>query len=211
MHLVRFRPALNFLIADRRGCQGLANDIVKAGRLGRRPLSHGEQTITIKAPDETYYTLIGKIITNWAMLEARLASAIWRIAEIPDAYGASITSQIYTLDGKVKALQAILRERGYDSVAEKLGTIIRDDVKGLADIRNRIVHDPVRFKEDGCLYRLEIAADRRLSFGYKKVDLEKLRRVVDHIDAADDKIFAALKPALDEIPRLPPSPDKSGK
>jgi hypothetical protein len=173
-------------------------------------LSHDEQTTTITAPDETYYLLIGKIITNWAMLEARLGSAIWRIGEIPDAYGASITSQIYTLDGKVKALQAILRERGFETEAKKLGKVI-GGIKSLADTRNRIVHDPVRFQDDGCLYRLEITADRRLSLGYQKVDLDELSRVVDHINAADDKIFEALKPALDAIPRLPPSPGKSAK
>ncbi|MEG3145874.1 hypothetical protein U1839_14530 [Sphingomonas sp. RT2P30] len=157
---------------------------------------------------ETYYLLVGKVITNWSMLEARLASAIWRIGEIPDDFGASITSQIYTLDGKVKALQAILRVRGYDKEAEKLGEVIAD-TKGLSDIRNRLVHDPVHIK-DGHVYRLEIKADRRLSYGYKKVDLEKLARVVDHIDSADDRIEEAIRPALDAIPRLP-SRDKSGE
>jgi hypothetical protein len=150
---------------------------------------------------EAYYLAVGKIITNWAMLEARLASAIWRIAEIPDDFGASITSQIYTLDGKVKALQAILRARGYEREAANLGTVI-DDIKGLATIRNRLVHDPVHIRE-GIVYRMEITAERRLSFGYKKVDLAKLSRVVDHINTADDRIEVALKPALDAIPRLP--------
>lgn len=159
---------------------------------------------------EAYYLLIGKVITNYAMLEARLTSAIWRIGRIPDAIGASITSQIFNLDGKVKALQAILREHRYEKEADKLGIVIRDEVKGLSEIRNRTVHDPVLFK-DGDVYRLEIKADRRLSFGYQKVDLEKLERVVDHIDAADDKIEAVLKPVLDAIPRLKPSPDKSAK
>lgn len=157
---------------------------------------------------ETYYVLVGKIITIWAMLEARLASAIWRIGEIPDDYGASITSQIYTLDGKVKALQAILRVRGFDKEAAKLGEVI-DSTKGLSDIRNRLVHDPIHVI-DGHVHRLEIKADRRLSFGYKKVDLEKLARVVEHIDTADSRVGEAIKPALDAIPRLP-SRDKSGE
>lgn len=157
---------------------------------------------------EAYYHAVGKIITYWAALEARLASAIWRIGEIPDDFGASITSQIYTLDGKVKALQSILRARGYEKEAVNLGTVI-DDTKGLSDIRNRLVHDPVHIRE-GQVYRLEIKADRRLSFSYKKVDLAKLSRVADHINTADDRIEAALKPALDVIQRLPPLQESDG-
>lgn len=162
----------------------------------------------MRAPTlEEYYLFVGKIVTNWSMLEARLASAIWRIGEIHDAIGASITSQIFTLDGKVKALQAILREKGFQKEAANLGAVI-DGIKGLSETRNRIVHDPVHFM-NGEVHRLEIKANRHLSFGYQKVDLNKMMRIVDHINDADTRIQEALKPALDAIPRIS-SRDKSG-
>lgn len=150
---------------------------------------------------EVYYNLVGRIISNWAVVEARLASAIWRIGEIPDEIGASITSQIYTFDGKVKALQSILRVRGYEHEAAKLGTVTKAG-KGLSEARNRIVHDPVKF-EGGDVLRLEITADRHLKFGYQKIDLDVLHKMVTDIDDLDNKIEAAIKPALDAIPRLP--------
>jgi hypothetical protein len=151
--------------------------------------------------EEAYRYIVGNIITNWAAYESRVASAIWQVGGIPDAIGASITSQIYTLDGKVKALQSILRVKGFDKEAKKLGKIIAD-TKVLADWRNRLVHDPVNHR-DGEIYRLEIKADRYLSLGYQKVDMEHLSGLVDKIADADDALCALLKPVMDACPPLP--------
>ncbi|MDP8995444.1 MAG: hypothetical protein M3O03_00360 [Pseudomonadota bacterium] len=103
-------------------------------------------------------------------------------------------------------MQSILRVRGYEHEATKLGKIA-GDAKGLYETRNRLVHDPVNFEGDEVL-RLEITADRRLGFGYQIIDLDELRKMVDYIDGIDNKIEEAIKPALDAIPRLP-LPDKS--
>ena len=129
-----------------------------------------------------------------------MASAIWRIGEIPDAIGASITSQIYTFDGLVKALQSILRVRGFHRDAKKLGDL-SNKAKGLQDVRNRLVHDGVHF-HDGAMHRLEITANRRLKFGYRKVDLEKLQATAESITKVHDDLDEAIKEALESIPRL---------
>lgn len=149
---------------------------------------------------EPYILLAGRIITSWAALEARVASAIWRIGEIPDAIGASITAQIYTFDGKVKALQSILRVRGFDHDAKRLGRMA-NGTKGLQEVRNRLVHDGVHF-HDGAMHRLEITANRRLRFGYRKVDLDRLRATADAIATAHNTLDEAIKDALAAVPRL---------
>lgn len=156
---------------------------------------------TMRDPQtEPYILLAGSIITSWAALEARMASAIWRIGEIPDAIGASITAQIYTFDGLVKALQAILRVRGFHSDAKKLQRL-SDATKGLQEVRNRLVHDGVHF-HDGAVHRLEITANRRLKFGYRKVDLNSLKATVEAIAKIHDDLDEAIKDALQAVPRL---------
>ena len=149
---------------------------------------------------EPYIILVGRIITSWAALETRMASAIWRIGEIPDAIGASITSQIYTFDGLVKALQAILRVRGFHRDAQKLQGL-SNNAKGLQEVRNRLVHDGVHF-HDGAVHRLEITANRRLKFGYRKVDLDSLKATSEAITKIHDDLDEAIKEALESIPRL---------
>ena len=149
---------------------------------------------------EPYILLAGRIITSWAALEHRMASAIWRVGEIPDAIGASITSQIYTFDGLVKALQSILRVRGFHRDAQKLQTL-SNKAKGLQDVRNRLVHDGILTIE-GSVHRLEISANRRLTFGYRKVDLQKLQATAEAITKIHNDLDEAIKEALESIPRL---------
>ncbi len=148
----------------------------------------------------SYRHTIGSIITSWAAFEARLASAIWRIGEMRDEIGASLTSQIYTLDGKVKALQAILRVKGFEKEAKKIGKLI-NDAKGLSDLRNRVVHDPIIYME-GAVHRLLIKADRYVELEYIKVEIDELEKAVDKIADIDDKMDDILRPVLEKIPRL---------
>jgi hypothetical protein len=53
---------------------------------------------------DDHYSAIGRVAASWAALEAMVSSAIWQIGGIQDEIGACVTSQIFTFDGKIKAL-----------------------------------------------------------------------------------------------------------
>jgi hypothetical protein len=157
----------------------------------------------IREPHEEHYAALGKLTANWAALEAHIASAIWQISEIPDAIGASITSQIYTLEGKMKALQAILRIRNFDDIASKLNVFWDKKLRSLSEFRNRRIHDPVFFLEGGFVARLEITANKRLKLGYESESLEEMAARIDGIADAIDEFAKIIRPALDACPPLP--------
>lgn len=115
---------------------------------------------------EAHYSAIGKMVTNWAALEAIVTSAIWQAAEIPDVYGACVTSQIFTFDGKIKALVSILHARGDFETQIAALNKFQNDVRGTLTFRNRIVHDPLHFDATGAPQRLEITADKKPVLAY---------------------------------------------
>ena len=151
---------------------------------------------------EAYYLLVGKIVKNYAALEVLVCSAIWQIAEIPDNVGACLTSNIYSLEAKIKALQAILRVKGdFESTARELATFY-DGIRGLSEFRNRIVHDATSEK-DGVMGRLEITANKKLKMEFVPEDLISMNTKGNEIDDAFDKLKVILKPAIEAFPPLP--------
>jgi hypothetical protein len=111
---------------------------------------------------DEHYRAIGKMVTNWAALEAIVTSAIWQAAEMPDVYGACVTSQIFTFDGKIKALVAILHARGEFEAQIAALNKFQDEARGTLSFRNRIVHDALHFDATtGAPQRLEITANKK--------------------------------------------------
>ena len=153
-------------------------------------------------PFEAHYTALGKLTANWSALESQIASSIWQIGEIPDEIGASITSQIYTLDGKVNALLSILRLRGFEKEAGKLNVFRDKKLRVLQEFRNRRMHDPVRFTPNG-IERLQITANKTLKMSYVAEDWAEIASKVDDIADAIDEFGRIIRPALNACPPLP--------
>ena len=132
--------------------------------------------------DNDHYIAIGKVAANWAALEMLINSAIWQIAEIPDHLGACVTSQIYTFDGRMKALISILGVRGdFDDVVRNLNKF-HEKSRAFAQRRHRTVHDPwVGDLKSGVPQRLEVTADKRLVSGYKPISTRDLTDLADGI------------------------------
>ena len=56
-----------------------------------------------KFPAE-FAAAIAEVTSYWAALEYNIDMSIWHLAGVYPAIGACITTQIYTLDGRLKAL-----------------------------------------------------------------------------------------------------------
>jgi len=149
---------------------------------------------------------IQRITTDWGALEFHVNECIWWLAEVRFGLGACITSQIYTLDGRLNALHALLKlRRAPQSLIDELNQLWEAS-RGPSEIRNRTVHDPWAVTQSGKVSRLEITAKRTLKFGFRpitvkelKADQEKVRECVLHFTTFRDKVKAALS-ALPEIP-----------
>jgi hypothetical protein len=128
----------------RLSAQGFGRPVTTAELYKELAAAQGEEAhgIVPIALDDSHFCAIGKIVVNWAALELMIDSAIWQIAEIPDDLGASLTAQVGTFDGKVRALGAVLTVRGgFDNIISALNKFSGNESRGLLDVRNRVVHD----------------------------------------------------------------------
>lgn len=166
--------------------------------------------------DPRLLNLVGVAATEWAALEHLINDVIWAVAEVQPAYGACITAQIFNIDGRLRALLALLKlRRGSKSLLARVNRFA-EDVRGPSERRNRIVHDPWMRREDGPTTKLEITANRTLRFAIRDVDLDDVKKDVDSIIdivrafvKIRDDIIAAL-PTLPEIPHEELRPIKEG-
>ncbi len=153
------------------------------------------------------YELIGLVATDWAALEHYINESIWALAEVEPAYGACLTAQIYTIDGRLRALLALLKKRRADKRTITLVNKFAESARGPSDKRNRIIHDPWGFSPlDGSPSKIEITADKKLVFRLRDVDVAEIENdqrvihdcVIKFIDIRD-RIRAEI-PSLPEIP-----------
>lgn len=162
------------------------------------------------APDELnaeFSVYIGRIAASWSSVENSINWCIWAVAGIAPTLGACITSQIYTIDGRFKALLALLKFRQAPDELIKAVNKLAEDSRGPSEIRNRIIHDPWLWNPQGEVVRFEITAPKKLRFELVRTDLEKLKAdfgtIRDFATRTRDlrKAIYAVLPALPEIPR----------
>jgi hypothetical protein len=162
--------------------------------------------VTILTP--AHYSAIGLVAANWSALERLTDSAIWRVAKIPtDEAGACITAQIFTMEGKLKALIALLRVRNVSKAAVADLNKFADDMRGLGEQRNRVVHDPwVGDVPYGNPHRFQMTAQRTLVMDYTPMPTTEVTAVAERISDAVDRFDVIIRTAISE---LEPSPEKS--
>jgi hypothetical protein len=124
---------------------------------------------------DAHYLSIGRLTAFWASLEHEINSAIWHLANVQKPHGACITSQIYTLAGRLQAFISLVDQRGAkQSLLTKL-TQFSKDAGDLGRRRNRIIHDQwIEGSESGTALRLEIVAEHKLRFRWKPVAVAKI-------------------------------------
>jgi hypothetical protein len=139
--------------------------------------------------DPEFYELIGRIACDWAALEMKINDCIWALSGSPYVSGACVTSQIYTIDGRIKALVALLRLKGAAELVEKTNIYHAHVLRNALVIRNRVVHDIWFSNDSGAANQLLVTADKRLRFQIITRTKENLRK--DH-KIVEDSLFDFL-------------------
>ncbi len=109
-----------------------------------------------------HYAMVGLVASNWAYFEAVIDDWTLRLAEIEPNIGACLTAQIAGSGRKMDAFISLLR-------LLKVGAPTADEwdkfakrVAGLAEQRNRAIHDPWFLHDPEKPKRLEVTARRKL-------------------------------------------------
>jgi hypothetical protein len=155
-----------------------------------------------------YARAIADAANMWAYIEYYVNTSIWELAELPPAIGACITSQIYTLQGRLSALAALLKLRQADQKIIDSVNKFMERVRDAQDARNRIVHD--MWMNDNLhpemMGKLRITAEKKLHFRIASMPLDELKRDVEKIDTRRYEMSAirlAIRAALPTLPEIP--------
>jgi len=119
-----------------------------------------------------------------------------------------MTSQIFTIDGRLRALLALLKVRQADQTIVKKVNKFVEYIRGPSEIRNRTIHDPWGNQQDGSVTQFEITANKSLTFRIKKVEVSELESRRDQTYQCIQKyieIKEAIEAALPTLPKIPHS------
>lgn len=131
-----------------------------------------------------HYAAIGKVASNWAILELLINAGIWGLAELNDRTGACFTANIFSMDARMKTLISLLHHRGIAQPTIDKFNKFANDIREIANKRNRIVHDPWHAREpDGKPRRVQITAERKLVYGNQLVETADVEKVSVEIEA----------------------------
>ncbi len=142
-----------------------------------------------------FYELIGRVVSDWSALELLVNDCIWAFSGVPFGFGACMTSQIYNIDARFRALVAAMRLRQAPETLIKKVNKFHENSRTAAQKRNRVVHDIWYLDETRSAAQLTITADKKLVFATQKKTLEDLRE--DH-QTVEDALFKFL-PIYEEI------------
>jgi hypothetical protein len=86
---------------------------------------------------------IGRITTTWAKFEHWIDQAIWILADVERRKGACITTQMGSIHGKFRALEALMREAERPETAFKAIHKLAADANTVGPLRNTFAHGPL--------------------------------------------------------------------
>ena len=154
-----------------------------------------------------YASCIADIIGSWAALEHNIDMSIWHLAGIYPAIGACITSQIYTLEGRLKALRSLLELRQAPKKLVVRVNKFSERVRKPQEIRNRITHDTWHQEtQSNNMMQLEIGAKGTLTYGFKQIPIEILkvdRDEVKNVMFETAYIRGTIEATLPTLPKIP--------
>jgi|KBSMisStaDraftv2_1062788.scaffolds.fasta_scaffold387857_2 hypothetical protein len=170
----------------------------------------GEDSMSDTLPEELnpdYAILIGRVASSWSAVEANINFATWAVAGIAPALGACMTAQINSLDGRLRALLALLKLRRAPASLIKNVNKFADEIRGPNERRNRIIHDAWYWNSSGQVARMEVVAPRKLKMDLIETSLDDLRNdlvYVREFTARAVSIKESIYAALPSLPGIPP-------
>jgi hypothetical protein len=145
-----------------------------------------------------HYAAVGRVASEWAMLEHEIQEAIWDLAGLDIMTGPCITSQITNSGQLLFAVLALLELNGASDPELKPLRSLSEKIAEKQRMRNRIIHDPwyFHFNEDGTTtgYRLERSAARTVVHKLIEQDQEKLETLIHDIQSLLLKFKELLAP-----------------
>lgn len=169
-------------------------------------------------PGDPHYEAIGRVASAWAYFEFHVNQAIWFLSALDDERGACVTSHIYTIPARIKALLALLelndqdypepvqangkpREYSLRDIIKKLKKLNDKQIEPVSRERNRIVHDTWMYgKTTGTIAQIRATADRKLDYGFRPGDLEEINATHKRILQLD-RDFQILASAIQATTR----------
>lgn len=151
-----------------------------------------------------HFSEIGKLTESWAQLEYAIDHMIWGMANIQQALGACITSQLMSVNPRMKAFRSLAATLGagqesLDRIGKLQGTLSRLQTK-----RNRAVHDPRMMNTNTKdLDRLQITATSKLEFGWQPETPESLAAIRQEVEECIKEFCALASDVTAEIRSLP--------
>jgi hypothetical protein len=94
---------------------------------------------------QKHYSAVGKVAIEWTRFEMRIAEMVRMLAGVDNKYGKCITTQVANTARMLDALSALAELRCPGSAGEKPFKKRLDHIQGLAERRNRVVHDEWTF------------------------------------------------------------------
>ena len=155
-------------------------------------------------PDD-HIVLIGRVAETWAQFEFHVDQAIWSLVNAEQQLLACITSQFLSMHPRMRAYIAICSIHGLSKQTITKLNKFSGRISGLADKRNRAVHDPrYRRNSDGKICRLEITARPTVQFDFLPEDKEDLKTTIRQITKAVHEFIGLHVEVIDEIQAIPP-------
>jgi hypothetical protein len=114
------------------------------GSTGRLAITGGQAILSLHGPlppNHPLYARIGRVASEWAHIEHILDLIIWKLADIHDKHGACITSHVFGVNPRCKAIGALGASRLSANLLKKFRQLASDSF-AVADLRARILHDP---------------------------------------------------------------------
>jgi|SRR5208337_618732 len=145
-------------------------------------VTKNNQNTPIKYTEDAHYAIVGKIISNWAVLELAMDGLIWKISNVDMQEGACITAQIPNSARRLDAIISLVGLNGGSKPLVKQFKKFAEKLRTAQIKRNRITHDPWDADvHSGHFRRFEVSAANTLQFGYKVIEYDDLVKFAEEI------------------------------
>jgi hypothetical protein len=134
-----------------------------------------------------HYAAIGRVAVEWAAFEANIDFYSLRLADFNKEEGICFTAQIAGSGRKLDAYISIAQYRGVGKATAKKLHSFASDTAGLAEQRNRIIHDS--WAGIGGPHRLEATARKKLKFEFVEAPTEQVLELSHKIHTHNERFY----------------------
>jgi hypothetical protein len=156
---------------------------------------------------EAHLAAVGRVASEWASLEATIDTCSHHLADIPVKVGICFTSQVAGTARKIDAYIALAKLQGASKTLSALNEFAKD-THGLAEQRNRILHDPWIGATNP--HRLEATAKKTLRLEFIPTSTDTVLALANKIILHEKRIIEIAEKVTLEVrtshgKRPPPS------